>query len=265
MAHIIAFANHKGGVGKTTSTVNTAYALTLLGKTVLVLDADPQGNASTTLGSVSLFEQPKTSADLFTDKGSNFSNCAVPSRYEKLDLIPSNINVAGVASMLSLSDPKRFLCFKNKFDAEADKRYDYILVDCPPTIDGPFLVNSLVLAHSFIIPIEAESVYALAGVDALLKAVETLTEGINANISLLGALVTMYDSRTTAGKFMSEAIEEYFGPEMVFKARIRRTTAMNQANMLGKAVCDLDSRCIGCEDYMRLAREIVERVTNLET
>ena len=264
MGHVIAFTNHKGGVGKTTTAINIAYTLTRQKKKVLLVDADPQGNASTTIGQVPAFEQPHTIAELLTDKGMQFSSCAVPSKYKNLDLIPSNINAASLNTMLSPSDPMRFIGFRHKFDDAAKDRYDYILIDCPPTIDGPFLVNALVVSDFYVIPIEAESVYALAGVDALLKAIETITESTNPNLAMLGALITMYDARTQAGRYMSEAITDYFQSK-VFSTRISRNTAINKANMLGCCVCDMDSSTKGCKDYRALAHEIVKRIQELES
>lgn len=265
MARVIAFTNHKGGVGKTTTAVNLAFALTMKRKKVLLVDADPQGNASSTLGEISPFEQQCTVRDLLVEKDSNFTSCAVATKYKNLDLIASNINAATVSVELSQSDPKRFIGFKTKFDEAADKHYDYVFIDCPPAIDGPFLVNALILSDYYLIPIEAESVYALSGVDSLLKAVETLTEGVNESLSLLGALITMYDARNSAAKFMTETILDYFGEDTVFTTRISRNTSVNKANMLSRAVCDFEPKAQGCQDYRNLANELEKRIKARES
>ena len=148
-AKVIAFANHKGGVGKTASTVNVAYCLAKRKRRVLVVDCDPQGNASLTLGTVSPYEQPRTVANLFT--GLSFSAAAVPSKYEGLELIPANLNVYATVSTLSNSI-KRFFGFRQALDKAALETYDYILLDCPPTIEGALLTNALVITDYIIIP-----------------------------------------------------------------------------------------------------------------
>ncbi len=260
MAHIIALTNHKGGVGKTTTVCNLAYCLSRKKKTVLVMDCDPQGNASLTLGEIPPFEQEVTLADLFTDKNATLLSCATQSKYDNLDLIPNNLDAAALGGSLSLSDPKRFLGLKNKLDEKAQKTYDYILLDCPPSIDSMFLVNALVIADFFIVPIDAESNYALSGVDSLLKAIEGVADSVNPSLQLLGALITLFDSRTTAAKFLIQAIEDYFGKEQVFTTRIHRNTAINKATMLNRTVCDYESRAAGCRHYRSLAREVEKRI-----
>jgi chromosome partitioning protein len=262
MAHVVAFANHKGGVGKTTSVTNTAYGLMKLKKRVLVIDCDPQGNTSLTLGTVSPFEQPVTVEDLFTNKQANFSSCAVKSRFEGLDLIACNINASAVVSALGPNDAKRFVCFKNKYDDVARKRYDYILLDCSPSLEGVLLVNAMSVADFYVIPIESESMYALQGITSLMKAIELITESSNQNLKMLGAVVTMYDSRTTAGKLMLESIRGSFGNKNVFNTVIHRNTAINKANMIFTCVCDLDQRASGCIDYRNFAKELIARINN---
>ncbi len=260
MAQVIAFANHKGGVAKTTSVTNTAYGLMKAKKKVLVIDCDPQGNASMTLCAVSPFEQPLTIEHLFTNKDMDFHSCAVKSKYEGIDLIVSNINASAMAATLGPNDAKRFICLKNKYDEKARKRYDYILLDCPPSLDGVFLVNAMTVADFFVIPIESESMYALQGVDSLLKAIGVITEATNPTLKMLGALVTMFDSRTTAGKLMLESIKGYFGIKKVFQTTIHRNTSINKANMLFRCVCDFDQRASGCQDYRDFAKELIHRI-----
>ncbi len=262
MGHVIAFANHKGGVAKTTTVTNTAFGLMKAKKRVLVIDCDPQGNASMTLGTVSPFEQQLTIENLFTDPNVDFSRCAVRSKYEGIDLIASNINASAMASALGPSDAKRFICLKNKYDEKAQAKYDFILIDCPPTLEGAFLMNAMAVADFYVVPIEAESMYALQGVDSLLTAVKVMTEYTNKSLKLLGAVVTMFDSRTTAGRVMVEGIRSYFGNKRVFQTTIHRNTAVNKANMLFKCACDFDPKSAGCHDYRDLAKEIIARIEN---
>lgn len=262
MGHVIAFANHKGGVAKTTTVTNTAFGLMKAKKRVLVIDCDPQGNASMTLGTVSPFEQPSTVADLFTNKQSNFSSCAVRSKYNGIDLIASNINASAVVSAIGPNDARRFICFKNKYDEVASKRYDYILLDCPPSLEGVLMVNAMGVADYYVIPIESESMYALQGITSLTKAIELITDTSNPNLKMLGAVVTMYDSRTTAGKLMLESIRGSFGNKHVFNTVIHRNTAINKANMLFTCVCEHDQRARGCLDYRNFAKELITRINN---
>lgn len=260
---IISIVNHKGGVGKTTTTINTAYALTKLKKKVLVVDADPQGNSSLTLGQLSPFEQPTTIEDLFMEKNMVFSTCAQPSKYENLDLVPSNIDASAMAARLSLSDPRRFMGLVNKLDDVAKKKYDFILIDCPPSLDSIFIVNALIMSNFYIIPVEAESSYALSGVDSLLKAVEVLTENTNPKLILLGALLTMFDSRTIAARVVAETTTSYFGQKNIFKTRIHRNTAVSRANITNRCVCDLEPKSSGCQNYRGFAKELNEKVKKL--
>lgn len=262
MAHVIAFANHKGGVGKTTTVTNTAHGLVKSKKKVLVVDCDPQGNASMTLGQISPFEQKVTIENLFTTREMNFDSCSVPSKYDGIDLIASNINASAVAASLGPNDAKRFIGLKNKYDEKTRKKYDYILIDCPPSLDGVFLVNAMAMADFYVVPIESESMYALQGVDSLFKAISVITEATNPGLKMLGALITMLDTRTNAGKIMVESIRGYFSPKRVFNTMIHRNTALNKSNMLFKCVCDYDSKATGCQDYREFAKELIARVEN---
>ena len=226
-AKVIAFANHKGGVGKTASTVNVAYCLAKRKRRVLVVDCDPQGNASLTLGTVSPYEQPRTVANLFT--GLSFSAAAVPSKYEGLDLIPANLNV-------------------------------YILLDCPPTIEGALLTNALIITDYIIIPVGVEDTYALSGVSHLIKVAETLRADTESNLAIMGVLLTMYDGRNNAAKTIRNVAIGTFGEEMVFRTTIPRNTTLNKAVMSNLAVCDYDDGCSSCRSYRELAQEMEARL-----
>ena len=229
-AKVIAFANHKGGVGKTASTVNVAYCLAKRKRRVLVVDCDPQGNASLTLGTVSPYEQPRTVANLFT--GLSFSAAAVPSKYEGLDLIPANLNVYATVSTLSNSI-KRFFGFRQALDKAALNTYDYILV---------------------------EDTYALSGVSHLIKVAETLRADTESNLAIMGVLLTMYDGRNNAAKTIRNVAIGTFGEEMVFRTTIPRNTTLNKAVMSNLAVCDYDDGCSSCRSYRELAQEMEARL-----
>ena len=256
-AKVIAFANHKGGVGKTASTVNVAYCLAKRKRRVLVVDCDPQGNASLTLGTVSPYEQPRTVANLFT--GLSFSAAAVPSKYEGLDLIPANLNVYATASTLSNSI-KRFFGFRQALDKAALNTYDYILLDCPPTIEGALLTNALIITDYIIIPVGVEDTYALSGVSHLIKVAETLRADTESNLAIMGVLLTMYDGRNNAAKTIRNVAIGTFGEEMVFRTTIPRNTTLNKAVMSNLAVCDYDDGCSSCRSYRELAQEMEARL-----
>ena len=252
----IAFANHKGGVGKTASAVNVAYCLTKRKKKVLVVDCDPQGNASLTLGTVSPYEQPRTVANLFS--GGNFASTALPSKYEGLDIIPANLNVYATVATLSNSI-KRFFGFRQALDPQTLKNYDYIILDCPPTIEGTLLTNALIITDYVVIPVGVEDTYALTGVSHLIKVVETLRNDTDSSLAIMGVLLTMFDGRNTAAKTIRSLAIGTFGDDMVFSTTIPRNTTLNKAVMASQAVCDYDDTCASCRSYRELAQEIEQR------
>ena len=265
--HIISIINQKGGVGKTTTVTNLAYNLSRKKQRVLVLDCDPQGNASATLGKVSQFEQSRTIDQLFTDPDTNFSSTLTETKYDKIDLVPCNLDAASVGVALDGNDPVRFLGFKMKLEADKAlaEKYDYILIDCPPQLDSIFLTNALIISNFYLIPIDAESSYALNGVQGLLKVVNKIRRTVNKNLTLLGVLLTMYDSRTKASAFVTQSVLSLFGREEVFDARVHRNTVIGRANIAGKCVCDFDDKCLGCANYRALAAEVIKRVEKLTT
>lgn len=261
MAKTIIFINHKGGVAKTTSVVNVAVALSKrLKKQILVIDADPQGNASLVLGTVSPYDQTKTLRDIFLDPTSTISTVAQPSKYDRVDLIPSNIMLSGLTVNLPTNDPRRFIALLQKMDVAAKEKYAYILIDCPPSIDSIFITNALIACDYYIIPIEAESSFALAGVEDMLSAIKTMTSGTNSNIKLLGVLLTMFDSRTIASKVVADATRSFFSRENVFATVIPRNAAMSRANVMKMSVFELDPKAAGSQAYSELAKEIMSRI-----
>jgi len=265
MAKTIIFLNHKGGVAKTTSVVNVAVALSRKNKKqILVIDADPQGNASLVLGTVSPYDQSKTLRDIFLDPAATVSTVAQPSKYERVDIVPSNIMVSGLAVNLPTNDPRRFIALLQKMDPEARKKYAYILIDCPPSIDSIFVTNALIACDYYVIPIEAESSFALAGVEDMLTAIKTMTTGTNSTIKLLGVLLTMFDSRTIASKVVADATRSLFGRENVFETVIPRNAATSRANVMKMSIFELDPKASGAQAYSELAKEISGRINARE-
>ncbi len=264
MSRIIAFSNYKGGVGKTTSVVNTAHILALEGYKVLVVDMDPQGNSTLTLSRSNPFEHEYSVGSLLANRDLPTENCLVHTPYN-VDLIPANLHTYSLVAGLPANSAKRIFGLRNKLAelAESGRKYDYILVDCPPQIEGALLTNAIAASNYYILPIEGESVYALQGVGHLMQAMEAIREDSNSGIRLLGALITMFDSRTTAAKTVREAIEKYF-QDMLFKSVVRRNTAINKANLSNRCVCDMEPRSAGCYDYKAFAREMVDRMDQMQ-
>ena len=189
----------------------------------------------------------------------SFSAAAVPSKYEGLDLIPANLNVYATVSTLSNSI-KRFFGFRQALDKAALNTYDYILLDCPPTIEGALLTNALIITDYIIIPVGVEDTYALSGVSHLIKVAETLRADTESNLAIMGVLLTMYDGRNNAAKTIRNVAIGTFGEEMVFRTTIPRNTTLNKAVMSNLAVCDYDDGCSSCRSYRELAQEMEARL-----
>ena len=255
--NVISFANYKGGVGKTTSVVNTSRALTENGFKVLVVDLDPQGNSTLTLSRQNPFEHEKTVGNLLFDKDLTVASCLVKTPVG-VDLLPANLNSYPLVSGLPPNSAKRIYGLKNKLQ-DVEGHYDYILVDCPPQIEGALITNAIAASDYYVLPIEGESVYALQGVDHLIQAIDLIREDTGSGIRLLGALMTMVDARTKAGKMVMDAINKYF-VDLVFQTVIHRNTTINKANLSNRCVCDLDSRSVGCRDYRAFAAELADRI-----
>lgn len=260
MACIVSFAIQKGGVGKTTSTVTTAHALAELGKRVLVIDMDPQHNASIVLGKVAPYEQPRTIIDIFREPDMNLSACAVASKYENVDLISSHIDLFLIPNSLAPGSPKMIMGLRSRIDQASQDHYDYILIDCPPNLGGPFVTNALAASDYYIIPLEAESYFALKGVQQFMEMVRDIRDTINPKLKLLGVLITMADMRTNVSRAMVESIKRFFGEDLVFQTIITRSTSINKANMMRKTTLALDSRQLGAQDYVQFAKEMIQWV-----
>lgn len=257
---VISFANYKGGVGKTTSIVNTARCLADKGMKVLVTDLDPQGNSTLTLGRKNPFEHEITVGNLMSDPSLDLNKCVVQTP-AGVDLIPTNLHAYPLVTNLPANSAKRIYALKNRL-VQLDKAYDYALIDCPPQIEGALITNAIAASDYYVLPIEGESVYALQGVDHLIQAIDSIREDTGSGIRLLGVLITMLDSRTRAGRTVMEAIKKYF-QDMVFETVIRRNTTINKANLNNRCVCDLDSASPGCLDYQAFAGEMTKRIKAL--
>ena len=251
MAKAIAIANQKGGVGKTTTAINLSASLAANDLRVLLIDCDPQGNATTGVGITKTNEQLNTYHALFSDTA--LSDIIVKTDFEGLDLVPSNRNlVAANLELVELADRENRLKFK--LDIARD-RYDYIIVDCPPALDL-LTLNALVASDSVLIPIQCEF-FALEGISQLMDTVDRIRDSFQHNLAIEGILLTMYDDRTNLTRQVAADLAEFFEGE-IFKTIIPRSVRLAEAPSHGKPILSYDVRSKGAESYIKLAKEILE-------
>jgi len=264
---IVAIVNQKGGVGKTTTAVNLATSVAQFAKNVLLIDFDPQGNATSGLG-IEKNSLKKTVYDLILDE-SSFSEVIISTPVDFLDLIPANLDLIG-AEIELVNLPAREYKLKNalekiprvnqpRFDSEARRAlYDYIFIDCPPSL-GLLTLNALTAAKSFLIPLSCEY-YALEGLTHLLKTVNLVRDNLNPDLVLEGVLLTMYDSRVKLSEQVKEEVEKFF-QDKVYQTIIPRNVRLAEAPSFGKPVLLYDPNSKGAFAYLDLAKEILN--TNL--
>lgn len=250
MAKIIAITNQKGGVGKTTTAINLAASFAANDLRVLVVDSDPQGNATTGLGVEKLTEK-RTLYHALIDS-SAMADAIVKTQCEGLDLLPSDKNL--VAANLDLYDlPNREFRLTQLLSTVRDK-YDYILIDCPPALDL-LTLNALVAADSVLVPIQCEF-FALEGLSQLIETVEKVRESFSRPLPLEGILLTMYDERMTLTRQVADDLKEFFEDD-VLKTVIPRSIRLAEAPSYGKPILLYDPRSKGAESYIKLAKEIL--------
>ncbi|MEG1517107.1 MAG: AAA family ATPase [Raoultibacter sp.] len=249
---ILAILNQKGGVGKSTTAVNLAAAIGSMGKQVLLVDLDPQGNASSGLG----IEKSQVHACIYDVLLNDIpaEEAIIPDVCEGLDLIPATINLAG-AEVELVSEMARENRFKDAIGCLRGK-YDYIFVDCPPSL-GLLTVNALVAADKLLIPIQCEF-YALEGVTKLLDSMKRVKTRLNPSIDIFGVLLTMYDGRTTLSKQVAQEVRSYFG-RTVFETVIPRTVKLSEAPSYGQPITEYDPTGKGALSYTALANEVIGR------
>ncbi|MDQ2873233.1 MAG: AAA family ATPase [Candidatus Eremiobacteraeota bacterium] len=251
MSRIIALVNQKGGVGKSTTTVNLGAALAVNGKKVLVVDLDPQGNTTTGLG-VDKRELKRDIYDMLLHH-SPIADVLRHTEIEGLHLIPSTINLAG-AEIELVSALSRENRLKSVLDPIAGN-YDFVLVDCPPSL-GLLTINALTAAREVIIPVQAEY-YALEGLSQLTNVVRRVQEVLNPKLFVSGVLVTMFDGRTKLAMEVLDELNAYF-PRQMFKTQIPRNVRLSEAPSFGKPVILFDLKSRGSQAYLSLAREMLE-------
>ena len=252
MGKIVSFSNQKGGVGKTTTCVNMAAYIAAEGKKVLLVDMDPQGNATTGLGfSKSSLEQSIYS--VLIDDERALENI-MPTEVENLDLLPSNIDLAG-AEVELVYKKNRERVLKNALE-EIRSRYDYILIDCPPSL-GLLTINALACADSVIIPIQSEY-YALEGLSQLMNSISLVKQHLNADLEVDGVVLTMYDSRSLISKQIAEEIKKFF-TKRLFEIVVPRNVRLVEASSYGKPIMMHDPKCTGARAYKALTLEYLAR------
>ncbi len=257
MSRIISIANQKGGVGKTTTTINLSACLAEKGKKVLVVDIDPQGNTSSGLG-LDKDTLENTIYELFLNE-CTLDECIQASIVENLDVIPSNINLSGAEIELISIEDKEFL-LKNILDSLRDK-YDYILIDCPPSLNL-LTVNAMTASDTVLVPIQCEY-YALEGLTQLIHTIDLITDRLNDKLEIEGIVFTMYDARTNLSTQVVENVKENLD-RRIYKTIIPRNVRLAEAPSYGMPIIMYDSKSSGAEAYRFLAEEVIERETEGE-
>jgi chromosome partitioning protein len=252
MAKIIAVANQKGGVGKTTTAVNLAAALAILEKKILLIDADPQANATSAVG-IDVKKQKLGTYQLL-EHTATADEVILPTDTENLDLIPSHIDLVGTE--IELVDKKNREFMLKKALENAHKKYDYVIIDCAPSL-GLITLNALTAAHSLIIPIQCEY-FALEGLGKLLNTIKSVQKIHNKNLDIEGLLLTMFDSRLRLSNQVVEEVQKHFG-KMVFKTIIQRNIRLSEAPSFGENIIDYDATSRGAKNYLSLANEIIKK------
>jgi chromosome partitioning protein len=250
--HVVAIVNQKGGVGKTTTTVNLATAMAAVGKRVLVVDADQQGNASTGLG-IPRAERGAGTYELMFD-GMSVEDVARPTMIPNLSIITASPDLAGAEIQLVTAERREYR-LKDAL-ARSAKDYDLMLIDCPPSL-GLITLNTLVAADALLVPLQVEF-YALEGLTSLLQTVEAVRARFNPHLRIEGVVLTMVDKRNSLSEAVARDVRAYFG-ERVFETVIPRNVRVSEAPSHGKPVLLYDLRCSGSRAYMHLASEMLKK------
>ncbi|MFD3188899.1 ParA family protein [Sedimentitalea sp. HM32M-2] len=251
--HVIAVANQKGGVGKTTTSINLAAALAEIGQRVLVVDLDPQGNASTGLG-IDVVDRKVTTYDLLVDNAP-LADAIQKTNVGNLSIIPATVDLSS-ADIELISNKNRSYLLKEALHqpAMADFRWDYILIDCPPSLNL-LTVNAMVAAHSVLVPLQSEF-YALEGLSQLMLTMREVRQTANADLRIEGIVLTMYDRRNNLSQLVEQDARDNLG-ELVFETLIPRNVRVSEAPSFAMPVLSYDTRSQGAIAYRALAQEIL--------
>ncbi len=251
MGRIIAIANQKGGVGKTTTSINLSASLAEKGKKVLLIDTDPQGNTTSGFG-IDKNDLENTIYELILGE-CTIKDCIIKNVIENLSIIPANVNLAAAEIELIGVDKKEFI-LKNEVDYVKDE-YDYILIDCPPSLNM-LTINSMTTADSVLVPIQCEY-YALEGLSQLIHTINLVKERLNPELSMEGVVFTMYDSRTNLSIQVVENVKSNLH-QKVFETLIPRNIRLAEAPSYGIPITKYDTKSAGAEAYRNLAQEIID-------
>jgi chromosome partitioning protein len=252
MGRIIAIANQKGGVGKTTTAINLAASLAALEKKVIIIDADPQANATSGIG-IDTRQVKSTVYDCLVD-GKEPADAVMVTNVENLSIMPSNIDLVG-AEIEMLEMPEREKILKKILSAISGN-YDYVIIDCSPSL-GLLTVNALTAANSVIIPVQCEY-FALEGLGKLLNTIKIIQGNLNPDLDIEGFLLTMYDSRLRLSNQVAEEVNKHF-QQMVFKTIIQRNVKLSEAPSFGQPAILYDADSRGTVNYLNLAKELIEK------
>ena len=250
MGRVIAIANQKGGVGKTTTSVNLSACLAHIGKKVLLIDTDPQGNATSGVG-VNKGDVHRCIYDILIDDV-DVKDVILATKVENLDIIPATISLAG-AEIELVSTISREVRMKHALQNVRDE-YDFIIIDCPPSL-GLLTLNALTASDAILIPVQCEY-YALEGLSQLLSTIRLVQKHLNPNLIIDGVLLTMFDARTNLGIQVIEEVKKYF-QDKVYRTIIPRNVRLSEAPSHGEPIIVYDSRSRGAEVYLELAKEVV--------
>jgi len=253
MSHVIAIANQKGGVGKTTTAINLGASLAVAEKRTLVVDIDPQGNASSGLGITHRSSRPSV-YDVLIGRSTIADAVVSDVHIPGLDVVPSTRDLVG-AEIELVGTPNREAILRNAL-AEVRASYDFILVDCPPSL-GLLTLNTLTAADSVLIPIQCEF-YALEGLSQLLNTIRLVQRGLNPSLDIEGVLLTMYDRRLNLSRQVAEEARDYFG-QKVYESTIPRNVRLAEAPSFGQPIVQYDLLSSGSEAYLALAQEVIAR------
>lgn len=254
---IITVANQKGGVGKTTTAINLATALAAIGETVLLVDLDPQGNASTGLG-IDRQDRVHSSYDVLTGRIS-IGDASTPTAVPGLSIVPSTLDLLGVEMEIS-SSADRALRLKNALNKAEDGRFSYVLIDCPPSLNL-LTLNSMAAADSVLVPLQCEF-FALEGLSQLLETVEQVRRSLNPDLTIQGIVLTMFDGRNNLANQVVDDVRAHMG-EKVYDTVIPRNVRVSEAPSYGKPAILYDLKCSGSQAYLQLASEVIRRERRL--